>query len=114
MGIAEKRAALRKLFDLSPEIKAVEKKQSARKPRSIPDRTLERINVPSHLQTVSEDQAAEITGLAVRTLQQRRWLGKPPVYLKVGRLVRYRVSDLEKYLDSCTVEPAETTGGDEC
>lgn len=63
-------------------------------------------NVPSHLQTVGEERASEITGLAVRTLQQRRWLGKPPVYLKVGRLVRYRVSDLEKYLDSCTVEAA--------
>ena len=58
------------------------------------------------LQTVGEDRASEITGLAVKTLQQRRWLGKPPTYLKVGRLVRYRISDLEKYLDSCTVEAA--------
>lgn len=60
----------------------------------------------TNLQTVGEERASEITGLAVRTLQQRRWLGKPPVYLKVGRLVRYRVSDLEQFLDSCTVEAA--------
>ena len=60
----------------------------------------------THLQTVGEGQAAEITGFTVRTLQQRRWLGKPPAYLKVGRLVRYRVSDLEQFLDSCTVEAA--------
>lgn len=58
----------------------------------------------THLQTVGEEVASEITGLAVRTLQQRRWLGKPPVYLKVGRLVRYRIRDLEQFLDSCTVE----------
>lgn len=58
----------------------------------------------ANLQTVSESLASEITGLAVKTLQQRRWLGKPPTYLKVGRLVRYRVSDLMDYLDSCTVE----------
>lgn len=58
----------------------------------------------ANLQTVNESLASEITGLAVRTLQQRRWLGKPPAYLKVGRLIRYRVSDLEKFLDSCTVE----------
>lgn len=60
----------------------------------------------THLQTVGEERASEITGLAVRTLQQRRWLGKPPAYLKVGRLVRYRVSDLEQFLDSCAVEAA--------
>lgn len=59
-----------------------------------------------NLRTVDESQAAEITGFTVKTLQQRRWLGKPPTYLKVGRLVRYRISDLEKYLDSCTVEAA--------
>ena len=58
----------------------------------------------THLQTVGEERASEITGLAVKTLQQRRWLGKPPTYLKVGRLIRYRISDLEKFLDSCTVE----------
>ena len=58
----------------------------------------------ANLQTVSESLASEITGLAVKTLQQRRWLGKPPTYLKLGRLVRYRISDLEQFLDSCTVE----------
>ena len=61
-------------------------------------------NRPNNLQTVDERQAAVITGFTVKGLQQRRWLGKPPTYLKVGRLVRYRVSDLEQFLDSCTVE----------
>ncbi len=61
-------------------------------------------NRPNNLQTVDERQAAVITGFSVKGLQQRRWLGKPPTYLKVGRLVRYRVSDLEQFLDSCTVE----------
>lgn len=61
-------------------------------------------NRPNNLQTVDERQAAVITGFTVKGLQQRRWLGKPPTYLKIGRLVRYRVSDLEQFLDSCTVE----------
>ena len=61
-------------------------------------------NRPNNLQTVDERQAALITGFSVKGLQQRRWLGKPPTYLKIGRLVRYRVSDLEQFLDSCTVE----------
>ena len=61
-------------------------------------------NRPNNLQTVDERQAAVITGFTVKGLQQRRWLGKPPTYLKIGRLVRYRVSVLEQFLDSCTVE----------
>lgn len=61
-------------------------------------------NRPNNLQTVDERQAALITGFSVKGLQQRRWLGKPPTYLKIGRLIRYRISDLEKFLDSCTVE----------
>ena len=61
-------------------------------------------NRPNNLQTVDERQAAVITGFTVKGLQQRRWLGKPPTYLKVGRLIRYRLRDLEQFLDSCTVE----------
>ena len=61
-------------------------------------------NRPNNLQTVDERQAALITGFSVKGLQQRRWLGKPPTYLKIGRLVRYRVSDLMSYLDSCTIQ----------
>ena len=61
-------------------------------------------NRPNNLQTVDERQAAVITGFSVKGLQQRRWLGKPPTYLKVGRLVRYRVSDLIEYPDSCAIQ----------
>ena len=76
---------------------------SERNPGSAPVEELLK-NRPNNLQTVNEHQAAIITGFSVKGLQQRRWLGKPPAYLKVGRLVRYRVSDLEQFLDSCTVE----------
>ena len=75
---------------------------SERNPGSAP--VEESLNRPNNLQTVDERQAAVITGFSVKGLQQRRWLGKPPTYLKVGRLIRYRISDLEKFLDSCTVE----------
>ena len=76
---------------------------SERNPGSAPVEELLK-NRPNNLQTVDERQAAVITGFTVKGLQQRRWLGKPPTYLKVGRLVRYRISDLEQFLDSCTVE----------
>ena len=76
---------------------AISERSSGTKP------IVENAPLGTHLQTVGEERASEITGLAVKTLQQRRWLGKPPTYLKVGRLVRYRVSDLMSYLDSCTI-----------
>lgn len=57
------------------------------------------------LTTCSEHEAAAILGFSVKTLQKRRWLGQPPVFLKIGRKVRYRLSDLHAYLDGCTVQP---------
>lgn len=43
-------------------------------------------------------QAAEYLGLAVSTLNKWRCLGGGPVFLKMGRAVRYRIEDLESYL----------------
>lgn len=65
------------------------------------------ISTDPRLQTVSEQGAAEITGMAVKTLQGRRWRGLPPIYIKAGRLVRYRVSDLLTFLDENTKLPRE-------
>ena len=57
------------------------------------------------LVTYNEHQASEITGFTVKTLQQRRWAGKSPRFLKVGRKVRYRESDLLDFLENSTVIP---------
>lgn len=59
------------------------------------------------LMTVDEHEAAGILGLKVATLQKWRWEGTGPKFLKVGRLVRYRLSDLNEFLDGVTVEPRE-------
>lgn len=64
-------------------------------------------NVPDSLITVDEREAASITGFTVKTLQKRRWMRQPPQFLKVGRLVRYRLTDLEAFLDSCAVTVRE-------
>ncbi len=60
--------------------------------------------IPSGLRTFDEYQTAEITGFSVKTLQQRRWKNLPPIFLKVGRKVRYRESDLLAFLDTSTQE----------
>jgi len=55
-------------------------------------------------QVVNEQDAADFLGLAVQTLRNRRFTRQPPNYLKLGRSVRYRVEDLESYLNECRVE----------
>jgi len=52
-----------------------------------------------------EKIAAERLGLAVKTLQNMRWRRVGPPYLKVGKRVLYLPSDLEKYLESCRINP---------
>jgi predicted DNA-binding transcriptional regulator AlpA len=48
--------------------------------------------------TVDTEGAAKHIGLAVSTLEKLRVTGAGPKYVKLGRAVRYRISDLEKYL----------------
>lgn len=49
---------------------------------------------------LNEKEAAPLLGLSVRTLQQRRYLGQPPRFIRLpgGRAVRYRLSDLLAYV----------------
>lgn len=47
--------------------------------------------------------AAERTGLSGSTLRKLRLTGKGPRYIKLGRAVRYRVSDLEAWLSARTL-----------
>lgn len=59
------------------------------------------------IELVTEAQAAAILGWSPKNLQRRRWLRQEPAYLKVGRLIRYRVTDLQAFLDKCRIEPRE-------
>jgi hypothetical protein len=48
---------------------------------------------------LTEIQAAIFLGdISPKTLQAWRVSGRGPVFIKVGRLVRYRMEDLEKFL----------------
>lgn len=49
---------------------------------------------------VNETEAAAILCAQVQTLRNWRWNGKGPRYCKVGeRLIRYRRSDLDAFLE---------------
>lgn len=49
------------------------------------------------------EQAAGLLGVEPRSLEARRYRGGGPPYIKIGHLVRYRRSDLTKWLDEQTV-----------
>ena len=52
------------------------------------------------------DQLAEFAGVSVTTLYYWRWEGKGPKAIKVGRHLRYRESDIEKWLEALGSEVA--------
>lgn len=56
---------------------------------------------------MNEKQAAAFLGVAVRTMQWWRANSKGPAYVKVGRPVRYRMEDLNVYINANKVEPIQ-------
>jgi excisionase family DNA binding protein len=52
----------------------------------------------------SPSDVARHLGTSIRTLERKRGDGTGPRFVKVGRLVRYRESDLEAWLAAQTVQ----------
>ena len=59
------------------------------------------------LQLLNEKQTAEALGLSVKTLRSWRLRGVQLPYIKLGKSVRYRVSEIEAYLEANTQAPRE-------
>jgi hypothetical protein len=59
---------------------------------------------------LDERQTAEKLQLSVRTLQRLRGAGNGPVYLKIGRLVRYRLEAVNDYLATCARRSTSDAG----
>jgi predicted DNA-binding transcriptional regulator AlpA len=59
---------------------------------------------------------AQFLGLSPRTLESWRLTGGAPAYIKVGRRVRHRRSDLEAWLDArrrtSTSDPGSSTAAE--
>lgn len=53
----------------------------------------------------NEQGVSDYTGVAVKTLQNRRLRGEDPPYIKLGVSVRYRKADVDAWLESNTVTP---------
>ena len=65
---------------------------------------------------LTEGEAADMMQMSGRSIRKARQTGKLP-YVQLGRLVRYRVEDLQTFIERCTVanDPAVTrNSGSRC
>jgi len=53
-------------------------------------------SIPSN--NLKTPEAARYLNVQTATLEQWRWNGRGPRYVKIGRSVRYRTADLEAFL----------------
>lgn len=56
---------------------------------------------------MDEFTLADFLGVAVQTVRKWRWQRSGPSFVKTGRLVRYRLADVEAWLDRQTVPSRE-------
>ena len=63
------------------------------------------IEVQDEDRLVNEVQASKILCRAVQTLRNDRHLRQGPPYIKLGRSIRYRVSDLMGYMEKHRIDP---------
>lgn len=55
---------------------------------------------------LTSKEAAPILGVSVAFLERDRWAGARVPFIKIGsRAVRYRLSDLNAYIESCLRQP---------
>nr|WP_233252597.1 helix-turn-helix domain-containing protein [Maritimibacter sp. 55A14] len=47
-------------------------------------------------------------GISKRFLEIAATKGEGPPFVRIGRSVKYRRADIEAWIDSCRVDPAET------
>ncbi len=56
-------------------------------------------------------QAANVLGVSIAFLERDRWAGARVPFIKIGsRAVRYRLQDLEQYIESCIRKSTSDTG----
>lgn len=64
---------------------------------------------------LNENKTAEFLGLSTATLRKWRWEGKEPRFIKLGRRVVYRMSDIEAYLEKQSrISTSDNGEGSQC
>lgn len=58
-----------------------------------------KLELNNNEQFLNEKELAKILNIKPETLRNWRWDGKGPIYIKLGSNVRYRMSDVQDFLD---------------
>jgi hypothetical protein len=70
------------------------------------------LNASEHDDLLTEAEAAHLRRQSIRTLQAERLRNDGCPYVKLGRSVRYRRSDVLKFIEAhVRPSPSETSGG---
>lgn len=72
--------------------------------------------LPHQIALLTTTEAASYLNLKPATLEQWRWNGRGPQFCKIGRACRYRIVDLNNYVDenvftSTTIAQSAAKGG---
>jgi excisionase family DNA binding protein len=65
------------------------------------------------LRLLTQSEAARVLRLSERTLERLRLQGGGPLYVKAGRSVRYRETDLEAWIAARVVSNTSQIGADD-
>jgi predicted DNA-binding transcriptional regulator AlpA len=60
---------------------------------------------------IDQKEVSSIIGVATKTLERWRWQGTGPKFLKIGRLARYRYSDINEFVSNLGSTNQQNTGG---
>jgi len=61
-------------------------------------------------QFLNEKELAELLNIKSETLRNWRWDGRGPIFIKIGSNVRYRMSDIEEYINGRIRKSTSDTG----
>lgn len=56
-------------------------------------------------QLLGNDEAAAFLGMSPDTLPRWRWAGTGPAFIRLGRTIKYRTSDLQSFVEKSRVDP---------
>ena len=57
-----------------------------------------------------EPDACRYIGMSIPWMRQARMRGCGPAYLRIGRAIRYRISDLDAWLETRRIDPSARSG----
>ena len=64
----------------------------------------EEVIMETQIKYLNEKQVSEMTGRALSTLRNERFLGKGMPYIKIGKSIRYKLGDIITFMEAGRIE----------